>query len=626
MSVLPFLRQRVRQLPPADSLTYLMTSSFQSLLSSEPRATCERGALRELRIPFSVCNPTSVRRLGEPVALGVPLPRGVAHQIDAAFVDKMDGEPAVPCQIEQLARWNDGSVKWSLATFFADTEAGAPTPCELRLVCHSADDNSLQTGRTEGLSPAATVKLTSNVIEISEREFIDGPSFSGAAMRLPRQGSRLMAAIQCGGEQVLSPEGLSIECIDARGKLRAFSIEEMSVEQNGPVACVARFCGRFPRCGGLRASGRITLFAAKGLMRIEVTLENPARARHRGGCWDLGDAGSVHLRGWRLSVHLASRIKSVAWQETAETAEYRAAGDAFSIHQRSSGGENWNSRNHLDAAQAVTAQAPGYRVTTGPNERTGERASPTLSVEYGDLRLSGALLDFWEKFPSGLRCRENHLYAELWPEQENLLHELQGGEHTTRVVWLRFAAMDEQSGAALSWVHEPSLAKVSPDWTSECEVIPWFPGEDIPRRDAYRQVVSASLDGPRNFFAKREAIDEFGWRNFGDVWADHEAAYYQGAPPIISHYNNQYDALYSFLVQYLLTGDRRWWELADPLARHVMDIDVYHTDRDKSAYCGGMFWHTAHYQDAGACTHRTYGRTMGGASGGPANEQQRRDQ
>ena len=42
------------------------------------------------------------------------------------------------------------------------------------------------------------------------------------------------------------------------------------------------------------------------------------------------------------------------------------------------------------------------------------------------------------------------------------------------------------------------------------------------------------------------------------------------------------------------------------LAAHVVDIDLYHTTQDKSAYNGGMFWHTYHYGDADTATHRTF--------------------
>ena len=61
----------------------------------------------------------------------------------------------------------------------------------------------------------------------------------------------------------------------------------------------------------------------------------------------------------------------------------------------------------------------------------------------------------------------------------------------------------------------------------------------------------------------------------------------------------QYDPLAGFAYQFLRSGDPRWWALMEDLAAHVRDIDTYHTDRDKSAYNHGLFWHTVHYVDAG---------------------------
>jgi hypothetical protein len=59
----------------------------------------------------------------------------------------------------------------------------------------------------------------------------------------------------------------------------------------------------------------------------------------------------------------------------------------------------------------------------------------------------------------------------------------------------------------------------------------------------------------------------------------------------------------------------------DELAAHVIDIDIYHTDRDKSAYNHGLFWHTFHYVDADTGTHRSYPKAAKVCGGGPANEQ-----
>ena len=152
-----------------------------------------------------------------------------------------------------------------------------------------------------------------------------------------------------------------------------------------------------------------------------------------------------------------------------------------------------------------------------------------------------------------------------------------------------------------------------------------MPAREDPHAD-YLRLVAEAVDGPRSFFRKRESIDEFGWRNFGDTWADHEDVHFEGERPIVSHYNNQYDLLYGFLLHFARTSDPRWFGLASDLARHVIDIDLYHTSEDKPAYSGGMFWHTDHYQGAGRGTHRSYtsdsplarrGRAYGG---GPSNE------
>jgi hypothetical protein len=87
---------------------------------------------------------------------------------------------------------------------------------------------------------------------------------------------------------------------------------------------------------------------------------------------------------------------------------------------------------------------------------------------------------------------------------------------------------------------------------------------------------------------------------------------------LVSHYNNQYDAIAGFAYQYLRSGDVRWWRQMTELARHVVDIDIYHTTADRPVYNHGLFWHTVHYVDAGTSTHRSYPRAEGVHGGGPA--------
>jgi hypothetical protein len=220
--------------------------------------------------------------------------------------------------------------------------------------------------------------------------------------------------------------------------------------------------------------------------------------------------------------------------------------------------------------------------------------------------LTAAAPEFWQQFPKAIETEGGVLRVRLFPEQFGDLFELQGGEQKTHTVWLHFGDANKTSLMSLDWVHSPVVAHASPDWYSTCGALrhltPAEPGR------ALENYLGEVIERENGLFARREIIDEYGWRHYGEVYADHEAAYYTGPPPVISHYNNQYDMVYGALLQYHRTGDRRWFELLDPLARHLIDIDIYHTNRDKAAYNGGLFWFTDHYKDAATCTHRTYSR------------------
>lgn len=170
---------------------------------------------------------------------------------------------------------------------------------------------------------------------------------------------------------------------------------------------------------------------------------------------------------------------------------------------------------------------------------------------------------------------------------------------------------------------QPACATVDKEWIEECSVLPYFVSAFAANCANYEDYVQSIVEGEHNFFAKRELIDEFGWRNFGDTYADHEAVNNKGDDKLVSHYNNQYDFINVACIHFLRTGDPRWRELMVDAARHTIDIDIYHTELDRAAYNGGLFWHTDHYRDAATATHRTYSKANGTGSncgGGPSNE------
>jgi hypothetical protein len=187
------------------------------------------------------------------------------------------------------------------------------------------------------------------------------------------------------------------------------------------------------------------------------------------------------------------------------------------------------------------------------------------------------------------------------------------------VFWLAFDR-DPISDVPLDWTREPLLAHASPEHYASSGAVPYLIAASDDPEPAYHQLVTPALDGEDAFARKREVVDEYGWRNAGDLYADHEATLHTGPQPLVSHYNNQYDAVAGFALQFMRTGDLRWWQLCSALAAHVTDIDIYHCDTDKAAYNGGLFWHSAHYTDAGKSSHRSYPRAPKIGGGGPSCE------
>jgi hypothetical protein len=367
--------------------------------------------------------------------------------------------------------------------------------------------------------------------------------------------------------------------------------------------------GHFPGSPKYRLVARASCFAGAGLLCLRLTLHNPRRSRHKAGLWDLGDPASLLFR--ELSLELGLRWSSLplwGWR-TEDVSDTRYGNEPLEIYQDSSGGDNWQSRNHINRHEQVPCSFRGYRARCGEVEVRGYRASPLVIIFSEDCCVTAAVPEFWQQFPKAIEVRERLLRIGLFPSQFGDLFELQGGEQKTHTVWLDFSPRGASPLVALDWVHNRAKAYLEPEWYARSKAILFFTAADASCENRLDTYLHDAVQGKNSLFARREIIDEFGWRNFGEVYADHEGVHYPGPPPVISHYNNQYDQVYGTLLRYWRTSDRRWFELADTLARHVMDIDIYHTDEDRAVYNGGVFWFTDHYKDAATCTHRTYSRT-----------------
>lgn len=547
--------------------------------------------------------PTMTRRR-EPITIGVPFPRDFCSNPDVLAIFDPAGRQ-LPVQAKILETWPGGSIRWALIDFQADIAARKTPAFQLRI------------DSTSGKAPAHGVVVEENEKTIS----IDT---GRARFLIPRQGRFPFEAVTIEGQAAIDPERTALQIESTVGSRDTARITAASVEENGPLRSVILLHGTAGRNGRkplLEMIARLHFFAGLSTVRFDVTMRNPRKAAHPGGYWQLGDGGSVYLRDLSLELALPSGPEPTEIHCSSEPdAPFEKVQSPLELYQDSSGGENWKSRNHLNRHHLVPTRFCGYRLRTDGVESTGLRAIPIVSLARGARRLAVTLPYFWQNFPKAVEAATDSVALRLFPRQYADVHEIQGGEQKTHTVFASFGR-DDVTEVPLAWCRERLLPRLEPSWYCSTGAVPYLiPTADDPNRD-YTRLVNAAIEGDDTFERKREVIDEYGWRHFGDIYGDHEAVFRDGAPPLVSHYNNQYDVVAGFAYQFLRTGDPRWWAQMEQLASHVIDIDIYHTDRDKSAYNQGLFWHTYHYIDADRATHRSYPRAPKIGGGGPSAEQ-----
>jgi hypothetical protein len=581
-----------------------MTATFP--VTADTRVDAGAATRIGIEVASKSTDGASLQRRAEPVTMGLPLPRGLCLDArDIALVDATGAERAV--QVGALDRWPDGSIRWALVDLQADIERAAGRTSYEIVVGHAP-------GRaTDGPRVTASISGTAVTVDTGAARFSIGPG-----ERFP------CGDVTIGEHRVTdaSRTGLSVE--DADGRRLTTVIDRVEAEHVGTLRTVVRCEGRLvgpDRHASLHLIARLHFFAGSATVRIVLTLRNPRAAGHPGGRWTLGERGSVFLRDASLRIALRDESRALCVRCSPEHgAPYSAYDVPFELYQDSSGGEAWRSANHLNRDREVPNQMRGYRLRAGVSAHHGGlRASPVVSLSSGERTLAVAMPCFWQNFPKAVEADGDAITCRLFPRQYADAHEIQGGEQKTHTLFVAFDR-DRVTAVPLDWCRAPLLARADPSWYCSTGALPYVLPAALDSDSAYTRLVNAAIDGDDTFEHKREVIDEYGWRHFGDLYADHEAVFERSATPLISHYNNQYDAIAGCAYQFLRSGNPRWWTLMEEMAVHVTDIDVYHTTGDRARYNRGLFWHTYHYVDADTSGHRTYPRHPKVAGGGPSAE------
>lgn len=579
-------------------------------------------------IPITLKN-----RLGQPpkggdypITTGIPFPSGLIRDGENLELCDASGRP-VRHDLTPTSFWSDGSWQWAVLEFMASLSETDASDCVFHLrsakpaITHdrlqwkeSSDRLDIDTGK-------ARFSFSKNIPWPFEIEGLSPVSKPDASQ-----------------PKTASPQPLYWQ--DAGGNAADYQAEAFTVLHTRKHSIAMQWRGRLTSPSGKSCNLQMnaTCYADSGLVRFAITLWNANAASHPGGLWDLGDPGSVYFKQLRLSLRLPTEGAFYLNLHPEQPEQWPCGAHAI-LRQDSSGNESWRHPTHADRSGNPTPQFRGYRLKTEQASQQGEQANPVLLYQGPQKNLALAFENFREAFPKGFRVTGDTCHLEPFPPKvESELgpleaeggagdFELQGGEKTRCVFWMDAAASTASPHTLLVNARVPVYASVPYDWHMRCEV--WGPHlcQGQLGHALLTNLETGVIEGPHSFFSRREKYEELGWRNFGEVAADHELLHYKGEREFVSHYNNQYDLIQSFLQRFASTGDNRWFALGHDLAQHVLHHDLYHTEQDKPAYNGGYFWHTAHYLHAGTATHRTFskwaypeGKPPSYFGGGPSNE------
>lgn len=483
-------------------------------------------------VALTVSEPSGVARRGWPVTSGVPFARGaLADPSRVALFDEA-GRP-VPLQSDVLARWADGSVRWLLVDFQVDLAAGqkrlfqlregarAAVAAPLRVVA-AAERTTIETGplrlelSRDGFDPLGAVWLDGN-----------GDGRFAADERVTRGGAGLF---------VRDAEGRRFEAVRARA--------EIVVEEAGPLRACVRVTGRHAAEKGtlFRYVVRLHAFRGQPCVRVFHTFIN-----------DSQDAVMASIKELGVGVRLAGEAGAAGGGVPGGT------GRILQIDE-----------NHWEReGRTVAGRAPGWAAAAGAK-----------------AGLAAGVREFWQQWPKAIEARGGEVTLGLCPdfpagmydgkslsEENKLYYPLRQGVHTLKVgvaktheFWATFFAGPVAAGPLGEFfqaAEEPLLATCAPAYVAATQAAGEFPAADANKYFGYDGWFDRALAG---HLQRREQGREYGMLNYGDWYGERE----------VNWGNLEYDLQRGMFVQYLRTGDRRYFLRGAQAARHHLDVDVVH--------------------------------------------------
>ncbi|MBI5771658.1 MAG: hypothetical protein HZA93_28055 [Verrucomicrobia bacterium] len=485
-----------------------------------------------LDVKLTVQEPTASGRPRWPVTSGVPFARGALR--DPAGLTLLDGAGrTVPLQTDILARWPDGSVRWLLTDF--QTDPLAAKQIHTFTLRHDPQHPAAQAAPATSPLRVTTERNVTTIVTGPLRLELDPARLDPlGAVWLDRNADGRFAD----DERVTRPAG-GFFVRDATGK-RFESTQapaEIVVEESGPLRACVRVTGRHGATDGtlFRYILRLHAFAGQSFVRCSYTFIN-----------DAPEVVMTSVKELGVTAQLASPSTTPAHR-------------VFQLDE-----------NHFELdGRAAGTRAPGWTSVTGASAGFG------LGVR-----------EFWQQWPKSISTHDGAITLGLCPElpaalydgkplteDNKLYYALHRGVHTFKVGLAKtheftafFFGADTPADRLTHFfaaAEEPLLASTEPAYAAATLAAGEFPAADPKKFLGYDAWFDRALV---DHLKRRDTVREYGLLNWGDWYGERQ----------VNWGNLEYDLQSGMLVQYLRSGDRRYFLRGAQAARHHIDVDVVH--------------------------------------------------
>ncbi len=546
-------------------------------------------ARRQTGITIHVAPPAGPAPLGAPVETSVPFPPGCLQRTETLAVLSPDRNPVL-AQMRSGSNWPDGSIRWLILAFEAESGPG---------------DYVLQEGTGRSATDLVTNQKGQIVADTGE-----------LVVTITESGSELISLAARGPDaaahDILS-RGCDLVLIRHDGTefraSRAGENRRVAVEERGPLRASIRCEGQCRASGGDRLFDYIlrwTVYRGRPEVLVSATwintTDNPAEQVR-----DIRLSLPFHFEPDRLVIGCESGVYDGPFQKDQPVYVVQEDHDSYWTKVQNPDGRVQN----LSSGACNGEHCPGWLYARNQN------------------RCLGVLVpNFWQEYPNELALRSGELSVGLWPQHATahllskpVLPSNPFGErpYSNTKYWpvmphpyiafvdAKTKCLDARQGMAKTQDIIISLWAGRGE-TPSFERKYWSRALQPERGHLDPGYVASTgavgLLSPRNpqAFPKFEQLfdESFGWLNrhidqmkcYGKFDCG-DFKYFTAATDYMCHpgtkwgemgempregywHNNERDTLRGLLLYYYRSGDPAAWERARIVARHLFDIDIRH--------------------------------------------------